>query len=144
MQILMGVGTRTAPLKRFVEGVAEAAGLRDLANAGDQIASGRYAAAAGSLIFALGGSKIPGGRVAANFARTLRAAQGANVTVGRLGKFYKATWEVAGEGGGQSRTVWTKIMNEKGETVRLYHDSYDRAGRFQHRKFKYPDNHIAY
>jgi hypothetical protein len=89
------------------------------------------------------GGEIPGVRVAQNLKRTLKGAQGANVTVTKLGKFFKATWEVAGEGKGQSRAVWTKFIDEEGKTVKAYKDSYDRAGVFQHRKFKYPDEHIA-
>jgi hypothetical protein len=76
----------------------------------------------------------PGGSVV--WVRSPGAAQGRDVTVSRLGRFYRATWEIAGQGEGQSRTVWTKVINSEGRTIRLYHDSYDRAGRFQHRKFK--------
>lgn len=89
------------------------------------------------------GQNLPGGAVAANVARTVKGAQGATVTVTTVGKFTRATWEVAGQGGGASRTVWNKIIDAKGKTVRMFHDSYDRFGRFQHRKFKAPDEHIA-
>lgn len=132
---------------RAAVGIAAATGLeffgvKDLWRAGSQASEGRYAAAGGSLLLTLGGV-IPGERVAANFARTVKSAQGADVAVSTFGKFFRATWEVAGEGGGQSRTVWNKIINSEGKTIRMYHDSYDRAGNFMHRKFKVPDEHIA-
>lgn len=115
-------------------------GLGDLFSAAglNPAASGsQRAMAAGQLIFGAGVGAT-GGRVAANLARTLKSAQGADVTVSRVGKFYRASWEVAGEGGGQSRTVWVKDISPDGRTVRMYHDSYDRAGKFQHRKPKFP------
>ena len=108
-----------------------AAGLNPAASGSDRTW------AAGSLIFGAGASGA-GGRVAANLGRTLKSAQGADVTVSRVGKFFRASWEVAGEGGGQSRTVWVKDIAPDGRTVRMYHDSYDRAGIFQHRKRKFP------
>jgi len=108
-----------------------AAGLNPTASGSDR------AMAAGSLVFGVGVGAA-GERVTANLARTVRSAQGADVAVSRVGKFFRASWEVAGEGGGQSRTVWVKDIAPDGRTVRMYHDSYDRAGIFQHRKIKFP------
>jgi hypothetical protein len=115
-------------------------GVNDVWRAGAQAEAGQYVRASGTLIFAVAGN-LPGGKIAANLRRTVKGAQGADVTVSTVGRFHRASWEVAGEGGGQSRTVWNKIINEQGETIRLYKDSYDRAGKFQHRKFKVPDEH---
>jgi len=145
--VAVGVASRTAPLKRFVEdGVGEVTGINELGRSAEHAQRGEYLAAAGSLLLAAG-NVMPEGeaglKVAANLRRTLKGAQGADVTVTRVGKWLKATWEVAGEGGGESRTVWSKYINEEGKTVKAYKDSYDRAGVFQHRKFKYPDTHVA-
>jgi hypothetical protein len=62
-----------------------------------------------------------------------------DVLVEPFGRFYRATWEVAGNDGGASRAVWNKIINEEGATIRMYKDSYDRKNKFMHRKFKVPD-----
>jgi RHS repeat-associated protein len=120
LKAVVGVGAATG-LEFF--------GVNDLWRAGSQAAEGRHLAATGSLLLAVGGM-IPGERVASNLGRTLKSAQGTDVAVTAVGNLFKATWEVAGEGGGQSRTVRTKIINSQGETVRMFHDSYDRAGRF--------------
>jgi hypothetical protein len=66
-----------------------------------------------------------------------------DVVVEPVGRFYRATWEVPGQRGGASRAVWNKIINDEGVTIRMYKDSYDAAGRFMHRKFKVPDEHLA-
>jgi RHS repeat-associated protein len=147
LEVFADIGRRTSPLKKFVEWVGEFVGLKNLADAGTSAEKGHFLAAAGSLILA-GSNVLPEGRagakVLANLNRTLKGAQGAEVAVTRVGRFIKATWEVAGEGGGESRTVWSKFIGEDGKTVKMFHDSYDRAGVFQHRKFKFPDTHIAY
>jgi RHS repeat-associated protein len=131
----------------IAKGIGEVTGLNDFLRAGfgfdpntgaDVSAGGRVASGA-LLLFTV----VPESAVLSNLRRTVRAAAGADVTVSRIGSFYRATWQVGGEARGQSRTVWTKIINSEGRTVRLYHDSYDRAGRFQHRKFKVPDFHRA-
>jgi hypothetical protein len=129
----VAVAEAGAGLVNAVTGLGDlytAAGLNPAASGSDR------AMAAGSLIFTAGSAA--GGRVAANLARTLKGAQGADVAVSRVGKFFRASWEVAGESGGQSRTVWVKDIAPDGRTVRMYHDSYDRAGIFQHRKIKFP------
>jgi hypothetical protein len=118
-------------------------GVSDAIEVGQAVERGDYAAAAGTLIMAAGTSS-PAGKVLGNLKRTLKGAQGADVSVSAYGRGYRATWEVAGEGGGQSRTVWVKDINADGRTIRMYHDSYDRAGRYQHRKFKYPDEHQSF
>ncbi len=53
-------------------------------------------------------------------------------TVG--GKFTKKTKVVPGKGPGQSRAEIVTVKNQKGETIRTHKDSFDRAGKFQHRK----------
>jgi RHS repeat-associated protein len=140
-QIARMVVQKTAPAKSLIEGIAILAGLKDLAEGVSDLASGHVVA--GTFKIALALPVIPGEeagvRVAANLRRTLKGAQGADVAVTRVGKWIKATWEVAGEGGGESRAVWTKYINDEGETVKLYKDSYDRAGKFQHRKVKFPN-----
>jgi RHS repeat-associated protein len=126
-------------------GLSEVTGVSDFIRAGfgwdpsggEDVSGGQRLLAAGSLILTVG---VPEGAVAANLNRTRRIAQGADVTVDRVGSFYRATWEIPGDGGGQSRAVWNKIINSEGRTVRMYKDSYDRGGRFQHRHHKFPDN----
>jgi hypothetical protein len=44
------------------------------------------------------------------------------------GKFTKTTKTVPGRDPGQSRTDYVVIKNQNGDTIRTYHDSYDRAG----------------
>jgi uncharacterized protein RhaS with RHS repeats len=64
---------------------------------GPSLSTRRRLLATGMLIFA---APVPEGRVGANLRRTVRAAGGAEVTVSRLEGFFRATWEVAGHGGG--------------------------------------------
>jgi RHS repeat-associated protein len=126
--------------------VGEVSGMWDFVRAGfgieptnamgPSVGVGGRAAAAGLLVLSV---PVPNARVVANLNRTVRAAQGADVAVTQVGRFYRASWEVAGTGGGLSRTRWVKDIAPDGRTLRMYHDTYDRAGHFMHRKFKYPD-----
>jgi hypothetical protein len=123
----------------------EGFGINEADRGMDEIANGNVLRGAAIVGLAIIGN-LPGGNVAkieANLARTLKAAQGAEVTARAVGGFTQATWTVLGREGGASRTVWNKVINSEGKTIRLYHDSYDAAGVFQHRKFKVPDEHMA-
>ena len=111
----------------------------------DLVAEGRPVMGAAMVGLAVVGN-LPGGnvlKIEANLARTVKAAQGAEVTATALGGFTRATWTVPGASGGAARTVWNKIINSEGKTIRMYHDSYDAAGVFQHRKFKVPDTRLV-
>ena len=47
--------------------------------------------------------------------------------------------EIPGKAGGQARAVYTKCKNASGETIRLFKDTFDKAGRFWERKHKMPN-----
>jgi RHS repeat-associated protein len=64
-------------------------------------------------------------------------SQGATVYWTRLGNYARAVWEVKG-GDGAAYTVWTKILDKSGRTVRLYHDNFGPNGKFKDRKWKTP------
>lgn len=49
-------------------------------------------------------------------------------------KFTKTTEVRPGKGPGQSRAEYVRYKNKDGKVIRTYKDTYDRAGRFQHRK----------
>ncbi|MFA5354072.1 MAG: RHS repeat-associated core domain-containing protein, partial [Thermodesulfovibrionales bacterium] len=67
-----------------------------------------------------------------------KAPKGAiNSQVEKNGKFLRVSYEVPGSAGGESRAIYTKFVNDDGKTLKIYKDSYDRAGYFQHRKFKF-------
>jgi len=50
------------------------------------------------------------------------------------GKFTKNTKTVPGRGPGQSRAEIVTIKNSSGKTIRTFKDSFDRSGKFMHRK----------
>jgi hypothetical protein len=37
-----------------------------------------------------------------------------------------------------SYTQWVKVLNQQGKTIRLYHDTFDKTGKFIHRGIKVP------
>ncbi|WP_242103083.1 RHS repeat-associated core domain-containing protein [Lysobacter sp. M2-1] len=57
-----------------------------------------------------------------------------SVRTERVGRFTKTTEVRPGKGSGQSRAEYVRVKNENGKTIKTYKDSYDRAGKFQHRK----------
>jgi RHS repeat-associated protein len=107
---------------------AEALSINDLGRA---VAAGDV----GSGAFALA-SMLPVGRGASGLAKgigkTIDRAQGAEVTFSRLGRFTRATWEVAGDKGA-GYVKWNRVLDEEGNTIRLYKDVYDRGGSFLRR-----------
>ena len=50
------------------------------------------------------------------------------------GKSTKTTEVRPGKEPGQSRAEYVRYKNAEGKTIRTYKDTYDRAGKFQHRK----------
>ena len=62
---------------------------------------------------------------------------GTNKTIRRIGRFTEFSVDVPGRVPG-SFTRWVKTVDEQGRTIRLYHDTYDSAGRFIHRGIKLP------
>jgi hypothetical protein len=40
--------------------------------------------------------------------------------------------------GGQARAVYTKCKNLSGDTIRIFKDTFDKAGKFWERKHKLP------
>jgi RHS repeat-associated protein len=58
-------------------------------------------------------------------------------SVRQLGDFTEFAVNVPGNVKG-SFTRWVKVVNSDGRTIRLYHDTFDKSGRFVHRGIKVP------
>jgi RHS repeat-associated protein len=132
LAMLARAGQLVSPLHRAAEGVGavglELSGVKDLERA---VADGKVVGGA----VALAGI-LPVGRAGVGLfmgiAKTIDKAQGAAVAFDRLGKFVRATWEVAGDkGAGYVR--WNRILDADGNTVRLFKDVYDQGGKFLRR-----------
>jgi RHS repeat-associated protein len=54
----------------------------------------------------------------------------AQTSTTQIGNFYKYTVSVPGKNG---HTVYTKILNAEGKTMKWFHDTYDKTGKFLHR-----------
>jgi RHS repeat-associated protein len=65
------------------------------------------------------------------------ATVGFDQSVSRLGSFSQYAVSVPGKATG-SYTRWVKTLNAQGRTVRMYHDTIDKTGRFIHRSIKVP------
>jgi len=63
--------------------------------------------------------------------------------VRKIGTFTQFSVSVPGDSPG-SYTRWVKVVNLRGKTVRMYHDTYDKTGRFIHRgvKIPRPERHV--
>jgi RHS repeat-associated protein len=106
---------------------------------GDKAGAGIAFAAAGvGIVSDAGAAKVAGmlakeasagGKVATKLSKVEKSA-----TTEQVGRFTKTTEVRPGKGPGQSRAEYVRYKNEKGETVRSYKDTYDRANKFQHRK----------
>jgi len=57
--------------------------------------------------------------------------------VRQIGPFTEFSVDVAGRVPG-SFTRWVKVVDEYGRTIRVYHDTFDKTGRFIHRSIKFP------
>lgn len=57
--------------------------------------------------------------------------------VRKIGEFTQFSVSVPGDSPG-SYTRWVKVVNQMGKTLRMYHDTYDKTGRFIHRGVKVP------
>lgn len=57
--------------------------------------------------------------------------------VRQRGKFVEFAVSVPGRVPG-SYTRWVKVANQDGRTVRMYHDTFDKTGKFIHRSIKSP------
>ena len=62
---------------------------------------------------------------------------GRNQQTKQIGKFTEFSTDVPGRVSG-SYTRWVKVVDENGRTVRLYHDTFDKTGKFIHRGIKVP------
>jgi len=62
---------------------------------------------------------------------------GVNPTTKQVGKFTEFAVDVPGRVPG-SFTRWVKVVGEDGRTIRLYHDTFDKTGKFIHRGIKVP------
>lgn len=107
---------------------SEALGTNDLGRA-----VGEGDAVGGAIALA---SMLPVGRgasgLAKGIAKAIDRAQGAEVAFSQLGKFTRATSDVAGDkGAGHVR--WNRILDEKGSTMRLFKDVYDQGGNYLRR-----------
>jgi hypothetical protein len=107
-----------------VKSAATAAGM----NPAEQSKSERVLAGA----MVVGGLGDLGPGLAKGVARTIKRAQGAAVRFDRVGRFTRATWEVAGDKGA-GYVKWNRILSEEGNTVRLYKDVYNQGGNFERR-----------
>jgi len=59
-------------------------------------------------------------------------------SIEKIKDFTKGKYEVPGKAGGQSKAVYNKIINSIGKTIKVFKDSYDKSGKFIHRKIKFP------
>jgi len=61
----------------------------------------------------------------------------------QVGRFTEFSVDVRGRAPG-SFTRWVKVVDEHGRTIRVYHDTFDKTGRFIHRgiKFPGPERHV--
>jgi hypothetical protein len=81
--------------------------------------------------------ELKAGKVLAAMLSVKKASKVAKSTrIEQIGSFTKKTEVRPGVGPGQSRAEYIIYKNERGETIRVQKDSYDRAGFFQHRKDK--------
>jgi hypothetical protein len=62
---------------------------------------------------------------------------GINQQTRQIGRFTEFSADVPGRVPG-SFTRWVKVVDENGNTIRLYHDTFDKTGRFIHRGMKVP------
>ncbi len=62
---------------------------------------------------------------------------GINQQTKQIGKFTEFATDVPGRVPG-SFTRWVKVVDENGRTTRLYHDTFDKTGKFIHRGIKVP------
>lgn len=53
----------------------------------------------------------------------------------KIGSFWKYSAKVPSNNGNGSYTVFTKILNNNGRTVKWFHDTFDKTGRFIHRGY---------
>lgn len=76
------------------------------------------------------GGPVKGVRWLAKLSRQFKNSETA---ISRLGKFWKYTVKAPASNGNGSYTIYTKIINSEGKTIRWYHDTFDNTGKFIHR-----------
>jgi len=53
------------------------------------------------------------------------------------GEHFIEIWDVPAKVGGKGKTQYVKIIDKSGETIKFYHDSYDKAGNLYSTYLKY-------
>jgi RHS repeat-associated protein len=61
----------------------------------------------------------------------LKGFKSAETSVTQIGNFWRLSAKVSGSRG--SYTIYTKVINVHGKTVKWYHDTFSRSGKFLHR-----------
>lgn len=75
----------------------------------------------------------------AEFFRTIgRHPQAFGQTVKKIGRFTEFAVNVPARNIPGSYTRWVKVVNSEGRTIKMYHDTFDKTGRFVHRGWKFP------
>jgi len=54
-------------------------------------------------------------------------------SVKKVGSFFELSVKNSGKNG--SYTIYRKYINMQGKTVKIFHDTYDKTGKFIHREF---------
>ncbi|HEY0656568.1 MAG TPA: RHS repeat-associated core domain-containing protein [Chryseosolibacter sp.] len=83
----------------------------------------------GSPIISAGTADLPVGPLKA--VKWLASFKNAQTSIKQVGNFWRATAKVQGRGG--SYTIYTKMVNNSGRTVKWFHDTFDKTGKFLHR-----------
>jgi RHS repeat-associated protein len=93
-----------------------------------------------------GTARIPGGHAPKGITQAAQAKgdkflkgfkTGLNQQTTQIGKFTEFATDVPGQVPG-SFTRWVKVVDDNGRTIRLYHDTFDKTGKFIHRGIKVP------
>jgi hypothetical protein len=94
------------------------------------------------------GSRIAGSSAAAlqkghQFLQGFKNRKPFDQVTRQIGEFTEFAVSVPGRVAG-SFTRWVKVVNQEGRTIRLYHDTFDKIGKFIHRGTKVPgrERHI--
>ncbi len=79
-----------------------------------------------------GGLELIGGGIGKGI-KWLSKFKDAETTSVQIGKFYKYTAKIFAKNGNGSYTIHTKYLNAEGKTIKYFHDTYDKTGKFLHR-----------
>ena len=137
------IGKWIVPAKNFFAGAVDAMTpwnryIRTAIFGGGEENTSEYKAGDATVFIA--GIFVPGGGAVGALAKGARFFKGfktgLNPTTRMIGgKFIEFAITVPGRNG---YTRWVKVVNLRGRTIKLYHDTYDAAQRFMHRGIKVP------